>query len=299
MFHVEQIFIQFIYEDMLLKNLAEDPVMKCKDHTVSGKEFFLKYNWELDLMATFPRPDSEQLSQFYQSEKYISHTDSRNTFFDKIYHWVKNYMLNKKLNWIAEHKKEGTILDLGAGTGSFLARAKDRHWEIYGVEPIGTARELAFKKGIPLYSETKTLQSNFFDVITLWHVLEHVPDLEKQIRELKRLLKDEGLLVIAVPNFKSYDAQKYKENWAAYDVPRHLWHFSRTAVQKVFGHYGFQIIGMKPLIFDAFYVSLLSEKYKAGSGNPLAAFFTGLISNFKARRTREHSSVVYFLKNEQ
>lgn len=270
--------------------------MKCKDHTVSGKEFFLKYNRELDLMATFPRPDSEQLSQFYQSEKYISHTDSRKTFFDKVYHWVKNYMLNKKLDWISEHKKEGTILDLGAGTGGFLARAKDRNWEIYGVEPSEAARELALKKGISLFVETKGYQSKSFDVITLWHVLEHVPDLEEQIMELKRLLKDEGLLVIAVPNFKSYDAKKYGENWAAYDVPRHLWHFSRTAVQKIFGRYGFQIIGMKPLIFDAFYVSLLSEKNKGDSGNLLTALFTGLSSNFKARRTGEHSSIVYFLK---
>ena len=249
------------------------------------------------MMVTFPAPDVSELSSFYKSEDYISHTDSSRTVFEKAYQAVKDHMLNKKLGWIEKEKdQKGEILDIGAGTGDFLARAKKRGWKVAGIEPSEDARKLAEEKGIDLLPESKTLGSGSFDVITLWHVLEHVPDLENQILDLKRLLKEDGLLVIAVPNFKSFDAYKYKKDWAAFDVPRHLWHFSRNSIERIFGIYSFEVKKVEPLKFDSYYVSMLSEKYRTGRKNFFKGFWNGLLSNFIARNTKEHSSMAYFLR---
>ena len=278
-------------------HFSEIPVLKCKDHTVSGEMFELRVDEEYELLATFPRPKEEELPAYYKSENYISHTDSKSSFSDKIYQRVKKYMLRKKINWIESEKKgRGKILDFGAGTGDFLLEAKENAWEIFGTEPNPEARKLASEKNIDLQKDTSSFASESFDVITLWHVLEHVPDLENQIEELKRLLKKDGLLVIAVPNFKSYDAFKYQEHWAAFDVPRHLYHFSRTAIKKIFGGHSFEVVQEKPLWFDAFYVSLLSEIYKNGKFNLLKAFLAGVTSNQKANSTGEYSSLAYFLR---
>jgi 2-polyprenyl-3-methyl-5-hydroxy-6-metoxy-1,4-benzoquinol methylase len=282
---------------MLPLDFSEQPVLVCKDHTVSGEFFELRKAKDLDLLATFPQPNLERLPDYYKSEFYISHTDSKRGFFDKIYQQVKNLMLSRKLNWIAQ-EKTGTvkILDVGAGTGDFLSAAKKRGWEVFGAEPNSGARALASKKGVELEEETRGFSSGSFDVITMWHVLEHVPNLEEQIEELYRLLKPDGLLVIAVPNFKSDDAQKYKEHWAAYDVPRHLYHFSPSAIEKIFNSSGFLLTSQKGLFFDSFYVSLLSEKYASGASNILKAVWKGAISNFKAKSSGNYSSVAYFFR---
>ncbi len=244
-------------------HFSKEPVLVCKDHTVSGKNFELRKDEEYDLLATFPRPSQEELPEFYKSEDYISHTDSKRSVFDRIYQAVKSYMLQKKIGWIEKRKPcKGNLLDLGAGTGDFLAEAKKSGWKIFGAEPNSGARDLAAQKGINLLPDTSSFEDHSFDVITMWHVLEHVPDLDVQIKELDRLLKKDGLLVIAVPNFKSADAKTYSENWAAYDVPRHLFHFSGTAIKKIFGEKGFSLTSQKGLIFDSFYVSLLSEKHQ-------------------------------------
>ena len=282
---------------MLPLDFSEQPVLVCKDHTVSGEFFELRKAKDLDLLATFPQPDLERLPDYYKSESYISHTDSKKGFFDKIYQQVKNLMLSRKLNWIAQEKTGPIkVLDVGAGTGDFLLAAKKRGWEVYGSEPNYGARTLASKKGVELEEETRGFSSGSFDVITLWHVLEHVPNLEEQIEELYRLLKPDGLLVIAVPNFKSDDAQKYKEHWAAYDVPRHLYHFSPSAIGKIFNSSGFFLTSQKGLFFDSFYVSLLSEKYASGVSNMLKAVWKGAISNFKAKSSGNYSSVAYFFR---
>ncbi|MGI0106047.1 class I SAM-dependent methyltransferase [Salinimicrobium sp. WS361] len=282
---------------MLPLEFSEQPVLVCKDHTVSGEFFELRKAKGLDLLATFPQPNLERLPDYYKSESYISHTDSKKGFFDKIYQRVKNLMLSRKLNWIAQ-EKTGTvkILDVGAGTGDFLLAAKKRGWKVFGAEPNSGARALASKKGVELEEKTREFSSGSFDVITLWHVLEHVPNLEEQIEELYRLLKPDGLLVIAVPNFKSDDAQKYKEHWAAYDVPRHLYHFSPSAIEKIFNSSGFLLTSQKGLFFDSFYVSLLSEKYASGASNMLKAVWKGAISNFKAKSSGNYSSVAYFFR---
>ncbi|GHA38889.1 methyltransferase [Salinimicrobium marinum] len=271
--------------------------LKCKDHTVSGNEYELRYDQKRDMLVTFPQPTLEELPEFYKSENYISHTDSSSSLFEKIYQWVKTYMIDKKIKWIEKEAAKGKdLLDIGAGTGDFLFRAKSRGWNVKGTEPNFRARELALKKGVNLAEDSLNFPSASFDVITMWHVLEHIPNLEEQIMELTRLLKKDGLLVIAAPNFKSYDAGKFKNFWAAYDVPRHLWHFSRTSIHNIFEPHGFKIEKTRGLEFDAFYVSLLSAKYKSGSNFSISALFTGLLSNLKAKSTKEYSSVAYFLQ---
>src|SRR5690606_4524097 len=249
------------------------------------------------MLITFPAPKLSEISKYYQSKDYISHTDSRKSIIDKLYHFVKKYMLRRKLSWINkkfEHK--GRILDIGAGTGDFLLEAKRAGWKGSGVEPNEEARIKAESKGIELFENADNYKSNKFDVITLWHVLEHVHDLRTQIIEFEHLLKKNGLLVIAVPNWKSYDAEYYKKYWAAFDVPRHLWHFSQESFRHLMAGTGFKQSDSKPLIFDAFYVSLLSEKFKSGKSNLLKALLIGLKSNFKARTTSEYSSIAYFFR---
>lgn len=276
---------------------SEDPFLVCADHTVSGEHFELRKAEGLDLLGTFPRPENDKLATYYKSENYISHTDSKRSFLDKVYQKVKNLMLQKKISWMEKsYPVKGKILDIGAGTGDFLVAAKKAGWDTFGVEPNFRARKLAAKKGVDLVEEISSFPDSYFDVITMWHVLEHVPDLDWQLNELNRILKPDGLLVIAVPNFKSYDAQKYKEHWAAYDVPRHLYHFSPEAITKLFEQKKFSLTSQKGLFFDAFYVSLLSEKYKTGSSSPLKAITTGIVSNFKAASSGNYSSLAYFFR---
>ena len=281
---------------MLPIEFSEKPVLVCKDHTVTGEAFELRKAKGLELLATFPKPGLEQLPSYYKSENYISHTDSKKGFLDKIYQQVKNLMLSKKLKWIEQEKSGGRLLDIGAGTGDFLAAAKKRGWEVFGAEPNEDARKLSAGKGVELQKETSVFPDHHFDVITMWHVLEHVPNLDEQLKELQRLLKPDGLLIVAVPNFKSYDAKKYKENWAAYDVPRHLYHFSPLAIKRIFSSSSFLLTSQKGLFFDSFYVSLLSEKYASGASNFFNALFIGLISNLKARNTGNYSSLAYFFR---
>lgn len=272
--------------------------IKVKDHSVSGEKFELLLDEELQLLKTHPQPELESLGKYYESEDYISHTDGKRSLFEKIYHWVKIYSLNKKVSLINSlHKNKGSLLDIGAGTGDFLVTAKANGWQITGVEPNENAKKLAVSKGISFENDIESIENQKFDVITMWHVLEHVPNVEHQIKELKRLLKPNGTIIIAVPNFKSFDAGYYGEFWAAYDVPRHLWHFSKTSIEKLFGNENMKLVKILPMIFDSFYVSLLSEKYKNGKMNFFKAFCIGLRSNWKANQSKEYSSHIYVLKN--
>ncbi|WP_289022098.1 class I SAM-dependent methyltransferase [uncultured Salegentibacter sp.] len=266
----------------------------CKDHLVSGEEFRLQLRSDFEILETIPKP--ENVSAYYQSEDYISHTDASKSFTEKIYQAVKNFMLLQKIKWIHKVSKGNNLLDIGAGTGDFLVTAKKKEWNVAGVEPNTQARKLAQEKGIELKEDLTQFKDASFDVISMWHVLEHVPDLDSQIENLARLLKPNGVAVIAVPNFKSFDAKHYREFWAAYDVPRHLWHFSQQGITELFKKHNFKKIQTKPLVFDSFYVSLLSEKNKTGQPNMLRAFKVGLQSNLKAQNTSEYSSLVYFFQ---
>jgi 2-polyprenyl-3-methyl-5-hydroxy-6-metoxy-1,4-benzoquinol methylase len=281
-------------------NFLEDKrFITVKDFSVSGESFSLLLNEEYQILKTHPQPTLDKLGSYYEFEDYISHTDGKRTFFEKMYHFIKRKAIRDKVNLINSHQPlKGKILDIGSGTGDFLLECKNQNWDILGIEPNEKAKTTAVGKGIKIGDTIEQLESNSFDVITMWHVLEHVPDVEHQVAELKRLLKPSGTIIIAVPNFKSYDAMYYKSNWAAYDVPRHLWHFSKTAIEKLFDKQNMNLEDIKPMWFDSFYVSLLSEKYKSGKMNFISGFFIGLISNVSGFFKKEFSSHIYVLKNK-
>jgi len=272
--------------------------LKTKDFSVSGESFKLCLVEDLDMLVTEPVPDD--LASYYESEDYISHTDAKSSFTDKLYQAVKQKNLKNKLqitdNQIDSNK---SLLDIGAGTGDFLVIAKNGGYEVVGIEPNEKARQLAANKGISLQSNIDEVTGKKFQAITLWHVLEHLPDLENQISKIISLLEDQGTLVIAVPNFKSFDAKHYGPYWAGYDVPRHLWHFSRSSISKLFETHHMEVVQILPMWFDAFYVSMLSEKYKGNKLYLINAFFVGLWSNLKALFTKEYSSLVYVLKRKK
>tara|TARA_R100001480_G_scaffold83176_1_gene91453 strand:- start:226 stop:1074 length:849 start_codon:yes stop_codon:yes gene_type:complete len=267
--------------------------IRAKDFLVTGESFNLLLDEEREMLITSPKPDDEDLGRYYESENYISHTDSETGLMANVYQRVKKYSLNLKCRLIKKMSGgTGSLLDIGAGTGDFLKLAEEYHWEITGVEPNDVARENAEKKGIKLYTKLDKITNTHFDVITLWHVLEHLPNLQEDIEKIERLLKPGGSLIIAVPNYKSFDAKYYKEFWAAYDVPRHLWHFSRKSMQNLFSD-NLTLERSKPMLFDSFYVSLLSEKYKSGKTFSIKALFVGLWSNLLALLSKESSSIIY------
>jgi len=269
---------------------------KVKDFLVSGETFDLVYDGKRESYKTIPQPNPDDLERYYESEEYISHTDSKEGLLSWVYQVVKKWSIRKKVTLISKQNSGiGTLLDIGAGTGDFLKDAAGKGWEIKGVEPNKKARALAYEKGIQLKESLADFEGEQFDVITLWHVLEHIPNLEETIGLLTDMVKPNGSLIIAVPNFKSYDASYYGSFWAAYDVPRHLWHFSRKAISNLFSS-NFRLERTKPLIFDSFYVSLLSEKYKHGKTIFLKGFLIGLKSNWKARTSNEYSSHIYCLR---
>jgi len=276
--------------------------IKVKDFSVSGEYFELKPNTKYGYLETTPQPKSSKLSDYYKSEDYISHTNTKRNLFEKLYHFVRLITLKKKLSLInsfqLDHKN---ILDVGCGTGHFLNSCKKNGWQITGIEPDENARKIANKlTNNSVYDQDRLTQLNksSFDVITLWHVLEHLPDLEHQVQLYFDLLKPNGRLIIAVPNHKSYDANHYKDFWAAYDVPRHLWHFSRESINNLMRQFNLKVETIIPMCFDAFYVSLLSEKHKTGKMNFIKGFTVGLWSNISAIKTKEVSSLIYVIKKQ-
>ena len=269
------------------------------DHLVSGETFTLRHDSDLDMLITEPKPSDSELSKYYESDAYISHTDQKKGILSFLYQMVKSYALGRKVQLANKlNGGTGTLLDIGAGTGDFLVAAKNKGWTVAGVEVNDAARSKASEKGIDLHHVVTEIGNEKFDVITMWHVLEHIPNLEETIQSLHQLLKGNGTLIIAVPNFRSHDAKYYGKFWAAYDAPRHLWHFSKTAMTKLFAT-SFHLKKIKPMYFDAFYVSLLSEKYKNGTSFSLRAFWVGLVSNLKAIRTKEYSSLIYCFKKAE
>lgn len=278
--------------------LEENQFIIVKDHSVSKETFSLLHNKEYDLLKTTPTPSLAVLPKYYESEDYISHTDGKRTLFEKVYHVVKRNAIKGKVALITnEQKQKGKLLDIGSGTGDFLVEAKSQSWDVLGYEPNSEAKKLAINKGVTFTDDIFALSENSFDVVTMWHVLEHVPNLQEYISNLKRIVKPTGTIIIAVPNYKSYDANYYKQFWAAYDVPRHLWHFSKTSIKRLFSDVDMELKKVKPMWFDSFYVSLLSEKYKTGKMSFVKGFFIGLVSNVSGMFKKEFSSHIYIIKN--
>ncbi len=282
-------------------SIRQNVFITAKDHSVSGEQFQLIENDKFGFLETIPKPSVEKLPEYYKTEDYISHTDSKRNLFEKVYHGIREVSLKRKLKLINSFQTDQKkLLDFGCGTGDFLKTAQDKGWSVSGIEPNKEARQIANAKTNNVVlesSQINSFQKQSFDVITLWHVLEHIPNLEEQIIILKSLIKPNGVLIIAVPNYKSYDAKHYNQFWAAYDVPRHLWHFNQDSVSKLFSKISMTVINTKPMVFDAYYVSLLSEKYKSGRMNVIKAFWTGFKSNYKAKSSGEYSSLIYTIKN--
>ncbi|MBV1887965.1 MAG: class I SAM-dependent methyltransferase [Urechidicola sp.] len=273
-----------------------------QDYSVSNEKFDLILDKSLDMLVTTPQPSLENLGSYYESKSYISHTDAKQSLLDRIYQVVKKHTIAQKIKLIELDDdfmlSEKLILDIGCGTGDFLVACKKKGWKTFGIEPNAKAKSIAEGKiESKLFSTIDEIESTTFDCITLWHVLEHVPKLNEYISKLKKLLKPNGLLIIAVPNFKSYDAMYYGKYWAAYDVPRHLWHFSKNTIQLLFEKERMKVEKILPMKFDAYYVSLLSENYKNKKPNPIRAFYIGCKSNWKAKKSKEYSSLTYTIKN--
>ncbi|PIE49460.1 MAG: methyltransferase [Flavobacteriales bacterium] len=275
--------------------------ISCKDYTVSRETFSVFIDKQSELLITTPRPKPKNLGNYYESENYISHSNTHKTFTDKLYQFVRKFTVKQKVKQIEKYaKREKSILDVGSGTGEFLAACKTSGWKVAGVEPNKKANKSTKEKiGEQVYFKIEDLPKKQFEIITLWHVLEHVPNLNEYIQILKSHLKPEGTLIIAVPNYKSYDAKYYKQFWAAYDVPRHLWHFSKKSIRLLFSSVNLEVIKIKPMYFDSFYVSILSEKYKTGKQKLIKPFFVGLWSNIRAIFTKEYASHIYLLKNRK
>ena len=298
MFHMKHVLSSTATTDFFSKNKEKLSNFFVKDFAVSGEDFELQYDANLFLYKTYPQPNPEDLNRYYESKNYISHTDANKNWFEKSYQFIKNIALKNKLNLINGLKTDQKkLLDIGAGTGDFLAYMNQNNWQTIGFEPNQNARNLAIAKGVLFANNLSDLAPSSFDVITLWHVLEHVSAIDEQIKTLQKLLKPNGVIVVAVPNFNSFDARYYGKFWAAFDVPRHLWHFSKTAIKLIFQKHNMEISKIYPMKFDAFYVSLLSEKYKTGKMNFLKAVYIGLRSNIKAKQNFEYSSLIYTIKN--
>jgi 2-polyprenyl-3-methyl-5-hydroxy-6-metoxy-1,4-benzoquinol methylase len=271
-----------------------------QDYTVSQEQFKIVTCQKCGFRFTNPRPDSEDIGEYYKAESYISHTNTSKGLISKIYQEVRKFTLKSKLNLINKlFPKKGKIMDVGCGTGMFLNVARENGWKVNGIEPDTGARAIAEEVNqIKIEEEVlSSFQNDTFEVITLWHVLEHIHELNTTIEWLKERLSKDGFLIIAVPNHKSKDAEIYQEQWAAYDVPRHLYHFSQKSIKELFANHGFELKETLPMKFDSFYVSMLSTKYKSGKINYIKAFVDGLKSNLSAKNNNQnYSSLIYVFK---
>lgn len=276
--------------------------LEAKDYTSSKETFTIVKCINCEFTLTNPRPPATEIGKYYLSDKYISHTGGGKTIFDKVYLTARNFTLKWKFELLNKYQKSGNLLDFGCGTGEFLAHCQRRKWNITGVEPSENARVKAGQNiGKPVASNLNEVDNEQFDAITLWHVLEHLHELESDLRKIVALLKEDGTIFIAVPNHQSPDAKYYKKFWAGYDVPRHLWHFSKDTMNRLFEKVGLQMIEIKPMKMDAFYVSLLSEAYQNPQASKLSnarnAFLQGVKSNRAAKVNNNYSSLVYIAKH--
>ena len=280
---------------------AIDDVMQVKDYTVSGELFTIVECRSCSLRFTKDAPDAPAIASYYKTENYISHTDTSKGVINRLYHLVRKTTLAQKKRLVEKvtGMKAGSILDVGSGSGAFPNEMKRSGWKTTGLEPDADARKLAgdlYSLELADSGSLYQLPADHFDAVTLWHVLEHVHDLDVYMQQLKKVLKKEGRIFIAVPNYKSIDAAIYKENWAAYDVPRHLYHFSPFSMQVLMKKHGLEIKQHRPMWFDSFYISLLSSQYKHGKPRWLAAAWNSLRSNLAAfGNSKKCSSIIYVI----
>jgi SAM-dependent methyltransferase len=287
----------------ICRSIEFTPFMKCKDYTTSREDFEIHKCKSCSFVLTNPRPDTLTIGKYYRSDAYVSHNAKPSSLLDSLYFLARWFTLRWKKNLIKKYGSNGLLLDYGCGTGEFLNTCKN-DWDCYGIEPSAVARNIANQKsGLPIQEKYEDINSKKFDVITLWHVLEHVHDLNKLIEQLKSSLNKNGTVFIAVPNYESEDARVYQQHWAGYDLPRHLWHFSKETMRLLLTNYGLHTKVILPMKLDSTYVSLLSEKYKSEGKQTvmglLIGLYTGLNSNRKARSNNNYSSLIYVCTPEK
>src|SRR5690554_15509 len=290
-----------------MKNIVECPVcngtsfnkfLETKDYFLTKEKFNIVTCKTCDFHFTNPIPNEEHIEDYYKSENYVSHNANKKGIINFLYNWVRKRTLRDKA-MLVRHETEGKdLLDFGSGSGHFLSVAENYGFNGVGIEPSKEARDFAIHtKGVK--SSEPSVFYDFpkhsFDVITLWHVLEHVMDLEKDIQQMHQILKFDGKLIVAVPNMNSFDARHYKKYWAAYDLPRHLYHFQEKDIARLMLKYNFQLKKVIPMKYDAYYISMLSEKYRSR----LMPFgiFIGLLSNLKAKKYGYSSQIYVFEKS--
>lgn len=272
--------------------------MVVKDNSVSKESFVIVQCENCGFKFTNPRPDELSIGQYYQSEEYISHTNKATSITNQAYKLVRTYTIKQKVDLINRLSVKVSILDYGCGTGNFLAACKKNGWQVQGYEPNDLARthaeEILNQKIVGEANSLNLLNNESFEVVTLWHVLEHIHTLNETFKKLIQLTKSGGKIIIAVPNADSQDAQIYKENWAAYDVPRHLYHFTQATMKRFLKKHKIELVEVIPMKFDAYYVSLLSEKYSTGNTALFKSVLTGFKSNnYASKNANDYSSLIY------
>ncbi len=277
--------------------------LSVKDHFLSMEQFQLMKCVSCGFIFISPRPGADEIGRYYKSEDYISHDSSKNDLISKIYRTARTFSIRQKFNLVKRYSFSPSILDYGCGTGEFLAYCSKNGLKTTGLEPSEKARLFAINQNhLTVYKNLEELkcQPGRFDCITLWHVLEHIHALNETVETIKSLLAQTGVLIVAVPNCNSHDANIYKSFWAAYDVPRHLYHFTEKSMTKFFSKHHFKIQAIIPQKLDAYYVSMLSEKYSSGKNNYFKSMLKGFQSNYLAKKTQKgYSSQIYILKAEK
>lgn len=280
-------------------------ILTCKDNFATGEEFNICKCNKCGFAFTQDFPSEKEIGRYYESPDYISHTDTDKGIINSLYHQARKIALKSKANIIRKYAavKAGSLLDIGTGTGYFLNRMRELKWIITGIEQSASVRKTAKEKfDIDVQDADYLFQisEKRKDVITMWHVLEHMEHLNKVVSQLHKILKDDGIAVIALPNKDSFDAAHYKKDWAAYDVPRHLWHFSPVDFKLLANKHKFDVMAIKPMYFDAFYISMLSEKNRKTPLGSIVGLFKGWIFFLSSlTNTKRCSSLVYILKKQK
>lgn len=278
-------------------SIEQSVKLELKDYFLTQESFQILTCKSCGLGHTQPRPSIENIGSYYKSESYVSHSSSNKGLINTVYNLVRTRTIKKKLSLLSSLTQGNDLLDIGSGTGHFLKAAQNCGFVVIGLEPDVDARNFALSEHqLQLLdsSELYTLNKKF-DVITMWHVLEHVYELNKDLEQISNLLNDNGVFVVAVPNHSSFDAAYYGNFWAAYDVPRHLYHFTPDTIIPLVEKFNLKFDSIYPMKFDSYYVSMLSEKLKQGS--LFNALRIGWLSNFKAKKSTCSSQIYVFRKN--
>ena len=276
MFHVEQ----------------KETHIEVVDHFLTKETFKIQKTLLPGLLQTHPSPSKNEIQKYYSSDKYISHDSAGSGTFHFIYRLIRRINFWFKTRLISKKELFGELLDFGSGDQYFKQQLQRRNYNVFGIDPL----KPNLSKQVFNSIFNNSLDNKKFRCITAWHSLEHVHELENVVKRFYQILDDNGFVIVAVPNHRSFDAKHYKSFWAAYDAPRHLWHFDKQSIKKVFNNHGFSFMKSTPLLFDAYYVSLLSEKYKKSRFTIFNSIMVGTISNIKAFFTKEYSSNIFVFK---